>query len=538
MTGKRPKPLVFQPATHRQMQRGINQIVDAIRPTLGPRPRTVAIQENLKASIELLDTGGVIARRIIELPDRDEDVGAMFTRQMLWQLHEKVGDGTATAAVLFQAIYNEGLRYLAAGGNAQRLRHYLEQGIGVILEALEAAVTPVDGAEQLARLAESICYDPPLAAMLGEIFDVIGQYGRLELRKGQGRELARQYVEGMYWDGGVLSREMIADWERLQTDLENAAILITDLTIEDPRQLMPAMVAALKGGFQSLLVVAGKLSDVVIGFLLRNNDPDKLRLMAVKTPGIGSDQMGALHDLAVLTGGRPFLKGAGDSLGQVQAGDLGRARRVWASLRNFGIVGGQGDPRQLREHIARLRAAHQRAEKEERARLQLRIGRLMGGSATLWIGGASEREVEARKALAERTAEALRGAIAEGIVPGGGSSLLAARPALQERLQASADADERAAWHILLQALEVPMRTIIANAGYDSSEVMAQIRLAGPGHGFDAAAEQVVDMAQAGIFDVAAVQKAVIHSAIASAALALTVDVMVHHKKRPTVYQP
>jgi len=527
--------VVFQPATYRGMQRGINQIVKAIRPTLGPLPRVVAIARVLSdRTPELLDNGGMIARRIIQLANCDEDMGAMFIRHLLWRLHEKVGDGTATAAALFQSVYNQGVRYVTSGGNAMQLRRYLEKGMRVTLDELTGMAVHLEGKERLAQIAESICYDPPLAKMLGEIFDIIGEYGRLEILSGHSRELEREYVEGMYWTGGIRSRQMITDHTQFRTEMENAAILISDLKIEDPRQLMPLVEMARQAEIRSLLITAQKLSDSAVSLLLAaSQDPSQFQAIAVKARGLAADdQAAAMEDLAILTGGRPFVNAAGYTLSGVKSQDLGRARRVWADRFSFGIVGGKGDPRALRKHIANLRAVFRQAKDPAvRKKLRERIGKLMGGSATLWVGGTTELEIEARKELAERTANVLRGAIMEGVVPGGGVSLLACRPALQRMVDQSTDPDERAAYRILIKALEEPIRTILTNAGHNASEVMAEIKRAGAGYGFDVRSRQVVDMVQAGIFDAASVQKAAVHSAIAGAALALTVDVLIHHKK-------
>jgi len=527
--------VVFQPATYRGMQRGINRIVKAIRPTLGPLPRVVAIARVLSdRTPELLDNGGMIARRIIQLANCDEDMGAMFIRHLLWRLHEKVGDGTATAAALFQSVYNQGVRYVTSGGNAMQLRRYLEKGMRVTLDELTGMAVHLEGKERLAQIAESICYDPPLAKMLGEIFDIIGEYGRLEILSGHSRELEREYVEGMYWTGGIRSRQMITDHTQFRTEMENAAILISDLKIEDPRQLMPLVEMARQAEIRSLLITAQKLSDSAVSLLLAaSQDPSQFQAIAVKARGLAADdQAAAMEDLAILTGGRPFVNAAGYTLSGVKSQDLGRARRVWADRFSFGIVGGKGDPRALRKHIANLRAVFRQAKDPAvRKKLRERIGKLMGGSATLWVGGTTELEIEARKELAERTANVLRGAIMEGVVPGGGVSLLACRPALQRMVDQSTDPDEHAAYRILIKALEEPIRTILTNAGHNASEVMAEIKRAGAGYGFDVRSRQVVDMVQAGIFDAASVQKAAVHSAIAGAALALTVDVLIHHKK-------
>jgi chaperonin GroEL len=505
-------------------------------------PRFVALARFDSArSPELLDSGGVIARRIIQLPDRDADVGAMFLRHVLWRMHEQVGDGTATTAVLFQSIFNQGVRYIVAGGNAMLLRRYLEQALQPILDQLSAKAVPLEGKQKIAQMADSICFDPPLAARLGEIIDIIGEYGQLEIRSGRGRELEREYVEGMHWDSSIFSRQMITDHAELRTSLENAAILISDLELNDPRRLVEVLEQVIKAGFKSLLILANELSEDVIALLLAaSRDPEKFQAIAAKTPAATStERADALEDLAILTGGHPLIKAASDTLGAFRLETLGRARRAWASRHHLGIVGGKGDPRALRAHIAALRAAHAGAQDSEtRNRLFKRIGKLMGGSATLRVGGATEPEIQARKELAERTADALRFAVRAGVVPGGGVALLACRPALQQRLSQSRDTDERAAYGILIKALEAPIRAILTNAGQDASEVLAQIRLAGPGHGLDVRSSQVVDMAQAGIWDAAAVLQEAVHSAVVSAALAVTTDVLVHHKKPAEAMQP
>jgi chaperonin GroEL len=536
---QRPK-VIFQPTAYSHIQRGVNQLLNAIRPTLGPYPGIVASTLVNQNTPELLDDGGLIARRVIQLADRDADMGAMVIRQMLWRVHETVGDGTATAAVLFQIIYNEGLRYIAAGGNAMLLRRYLEEGLKLILDRLSSITLRVQGKKNLAQIACSICYDQSLAQMLGEIFDIIGEYGRLETRSGRGLALEREYVEGMYWKGGLLSRQMVTDPARVRADLEEPAILISDIEVKDPRQLLPAMTLAAQAKFKNMIAVVRSISDLTIGLLTQEKTLEKLRVVPVKTPGSGLiDQAADLQDLAILTGGRPLVSAAGQALESVKPEDLGRARRAWADTYNFGLSGGKGDSRQLRQHIANLRAAYSRIEDlKEREKLQQRIGKLIGGSATLWIGGATELEIKTRKELAERTAQALRGAVLEGILPGGGAALLACQPLLQERLDQSNSADERAAYRILLRAMEEPARTLLSNAGYDASEIMAKISRAGVGYGFDLNTQQVVNMAQAGIFDVAQVQKEAVRAAIATAALALTIDVLVYHKKPQEALEP
>lgn len=529
------RPVVFQPSTHEGLRRGINHIVAAVRPTLGPRPRTVAIERvNREHTPELLDNGGVIARRIIQLADRDADMGAMIVRHLLWRLHEEVGDGTATAAVVFQAVYNQGLRYLAAGGNAQRLRRHLDRGAQAIVDELDGMTIPVEGKRQLAEIAESVCYDRPLAGLLGEIFDIVGETGHVEIRRGNGRELERHYVDGMFLKSGVWSAHMLADQVRQRTDLQNAAVLISDLEIGDPRELVPALDVAVTAGFRTLVIMAGKLSDSGIAALLgASRDPEKFQAIAVKTPGLGPlEQAALMEDLAVLTGGRPLIKAAGNTPRGVRREDFGHARKAWADHAYFGVVGGKGDPRLLRRHIATLREQLQRPDDSAaRDRLRERIGKLMGGSATLLIGTSTAAEMEVREEMARQTAGALRAALGDGVLLGAGVSLLHCRSTLRQTLDDRNDPDQQAAYRILHAALEEPVRTIVANAGYDAGAVMGELQHAPPGAGFDVRRGGVVDLAQAGIYDVAAAQKAAVHGAITSAAQALTIDVLIHPKK-------
>jgi chaperonin GroEL len=533
----RTKRVLFQPHTHQAFQRGINALVNAIGPTLGPLPGIVAIEKSpSNKPPELLDNGGVIARRIIQLEDRDADMGAMFVRQMLWNLYEKVGDGTATAAILFQSIYNHALRYLTSGGNPMPLRRHLENGLRLILEHLDEQTTRIDTTKQLHQIARSTCTDPEMADMLQEIMDIVGPYGLVETRSGQSREMGREYIEGTYWESGIISQQMLAGWPNSKVELPEAAILITDLAIDEPQELLPALNVAVKAGFKNLMIVAAKLSDKVVGLLLTaNKNVQKLQLVGVKTPGASIDKViAAMQDLATLTGGRPFSKEAGETLKNVKAEDFGHAQKAWATKTHFGILRGQGDPIQLRTHVNQLKRAYHATDDAEQAKLILdRIGRLMGGSATLYVGGATKSEVETRKELAERSVKALRGAINDGVVPGGGIVWLSCQSKLKEKISQSDGEDERVAYQILCHAMEAPLRTMLMNANLDSGGILARIRRAGPGSGYDILRGEIISMQEDGIQDVATVLKAAIHSAVSSAALALSVDVFIHHKKPP-----
>jgi chaperonin GroEL len=529
--------VVFQPRVAEGMQNGFNKLVDLIRPTLGPLPHSVAIEKNYGRDQlpELLDSGGTIARRIIQIPNRQEDVGFMLLRQALWTQQEREGDGTATAAVLFQAVFNAGRHYLVAGGSALELRRHFENGLRLIIAELERQTTQLYGKQKLTGLAYSICSDDELAKMMGEIFDIIGAYGRLEVRQDSGHELVREYVEGMYWEGGLRSRDMANAQSGLRANLENAALLISDLEIESPEQLIPLLELAVKNEIKQLLLISSTLSDRAMGILLTKPNRVKVLVVAVKVPGISSNgQSDSMTDLAILTGGRALIKASGATIENVRLEDLGRARRVWVDKEFFGIVGGRGNARLIRQHIASLRQSYRNVKNtEDGTRLLERIGKLLGGSATLFIGGNSPTAIEARVELAKRTADAMRGAIRDGVVPGGGGALLACREVLRYHRMNANDTDELAAYSILLQALEVPFRTIVSNAGVWPGRILAEVDRCGPGYGYDVLTSKVVDLRKVGLYDAATVVKGAVHTAIASAALALTTDVIVHHRNPP-----
>ncbi len=532
---------VFQPRTARGFQGGVNKLVDAIRPSMGPLPRTVAIARATRTrSPEFLDSGGIIARRIISLPNRDEDAGAMYIRGVLWNLHERVGDGVATAAVLFQTVLNQGLKYIAAGGSPMTLRHHLEQGADMIVNALDNLTQPIADAQALTGVAQTVCHDQVLAETLGNLINIVGEEGRLEIRAGRSREIEHELIAGSYWPGALVSKAMIYNIRRSRTVFEDAAILITDLAIEAPQELVSVIQAAVNAQVRYLVVMCSKISESAQAILLQSRKSGKLRIIGVKTPGLRSDvQMNSMLDMAVLTGAKVLVTAAGDTLAGVTPQHFGHARRIWANEEYTGLVHPQGDPKEIRRHINALRAAYKNAEKdEERQRLHERIGKLLGGVAAIDVGGLTETEMETRKELAKRTVRTLRGAALEGILPGGGTALLACRSALDELLADRDSLDARAAHRILTAALEAPFRTLMSNSGYSDGKILGEVEQAGRGAGFDILSERICEMIPNGIVDVAAVQKQAVISAIRGAALALTIDILVHRKNPPIVTEP
>ena len=529
--------IVFQSDIHYHFQRGIQQIVNAVRPTLGPIPRQVAISRAFADSRpELLDDGGTIARRIIELPHRTQNSGAMFVRHLLWRVRDEVGDGTATTAVIFETLYKEGLRFLAAGGNAMLLCKHLEQGANIILTELDRQTLSVEGAAMANHVAESISHDAALSAVLGEIFDVIGPFGQLEIRTGHTRGINHKFVDGTYWHGGLVSKEMARQAPLNRRRLTNAAILVSDLEIDDPHDLIPLMKMAVRDGVDGLVIVAQKVSDQIKQLLMRNEKPDRFDIIAVLVPGAKlADQPSNLEDLALLAGAKLFLQATGDSLHHIKPDNLGFARRVWADSDHFGIVGGHGDAFRVRKHVEALIGRYYIThDTETRQQLQHRIGRMRGGTAILSVGGVTDSDIQLRKALAERTATALRGTLHDGVLPGGGVALRQCQTKLYE--MNVDDVHTRAACRMLATALEAPMRTILANAGCEPSAIIAHLNQSDVG--FDVMQGRAVNMVEAGIFDSAAVIKTAIRTAVHGAALVLTTDVVIHQDNPPQATTP
>ena len=536
-----PQPaLVLEPDAQPKLQIGINTIADAIKPTLGPLPRVVAVSNVLSHKTpELLDNGAAIARRIFALPDRSEDVGAMILRHSLWQVHEGVGDGTATAAVLLQAIYNGGRRFIAAGGDAMQLRARLLDEARKIALALDGMSKPIMGAEQLRAVAASICHEPALARALGHAFETLGEYGQLDLRKAYGRGIDWEYVDGAYWDRGIETRSLLEGKEYGRVAIANAAVLISDLKLEQPRQIVPLVMAAMQSGRRGLLLIANEFSDDIKAFLLANRNPAEFSVIAVRAPYSTPDEQGdALADIALMTGGTPIIAAGGQTLESLRRSDLGKARQAWASKTLFGFTSGGGDARALRDHARRLQAQYHNApDRESGQRLLKRLGKLMGGSVTLYTGGASESEIEYRRDLAKRGAAALRAAIREGVVPGAGLALLGCRQYLNGD-GCRGDLAARAATHILHEALAAPARVIAENAGLEGGQVVAELERGRGTLAFDARRGSVLPREQAKIYDVASVVKSALMTALSGATQALTVDAIVHHREPEMTYTP
>lgn len=538
----RKPAVVSQPQTYKALFKGINLVTEAIRPTLGPLPRLVALSGlRREDKPEFLDDGATIARRIILIMPRSCDVGAMLLRGSLWKMHQEVGDGTATMAVIYHTIMREGIRYVTEFGcNAMLLRSGLEKGLKTVKEVLHQQAVPLKGKQAISTIARGMCQgDNEMADMLSEIFDFVGTEGLIVVEGYHRLGLEREYIEGTYWKlSGYFSSYFAPDQKTKQVVFEDAPLLITDFKLKDPAVLIPVLEKCIKAGIKKLVIVAGDLSESVIGLLINNNQAKTIETLAVRTPRVlEMDRVASVEDIAIMTGGKPYYQAAFPTFDEFKVEDLGHARRAWATESMFGIYGGKGDPRQIRQRIVEVKGALAKAELEsEKIYQQSRIGRLHGGTAILRVGAIHEIEIETRKSVAERAVNGLRHALVGGVVPGGGAALVAARSALVEL--PAANEDEAIAFRILARAMEEPMRTIAKNAGLIPDVVLDRVKSSPNGYGLDAISGQILDMKQAGIQDSAVVLEKALEIAVSGAAMALTTDVIVHHSQPIEVVEP
>ncbi len=464
----------------------------------------------------------------------------MLIRQALWRMQVEAGDGSTTMAVLYQTIFNEGLRYVTEiGSNSMLLRSGLKTGLDAVLAYLDRQAVPLAGKDQMAALARGICQeDTELANMIGEVIDIVGPDGLVTIESGNRGEIEREYVEGTLWHlSGWLSRWFVTEKGHNRATFEDTALIMSDLKIKDPRELVPALDQCVRAGVKKLVIVCREISDSAVGLLMTNKQANIIEVMAVRVPKAGVESVAAIEDMAVLTGGRAFYYDGKDSFENFRLEDLGYARRAWAMESMFGIFGGKGDPRRVRQHMASLRAMLRLAEsKNDKKNLQQRLGRMAGATAILKVGGRTATEIEVRKIMAERAITALRNAVSDGVVPGGGSTLLGAQAALNGL--PVTHPEDKAAYQILARALEEPMRAIAQNAGSVPDVVIEKAKDAPQGYGFDARTRKITDMAAAGVVDSVRVLKKALETAVSGASMALTTDVIVHHKKPKESIEP
>ncbi len=532
--------VLSQPHTREALRAGINALARAVIPTLGPLTGPVALDDKDRGgSPELLDDGGTIARRILQLDDADADVGAMLLREILWRQREVYGDGAATAAVLFQTVFAEGHRFINAGGNAMLFRQALETGMKLLLDSLRQQIQPVESQAEMERVAHSICGEDEIAATLADIFELLGPHGAIEVREG-GRDLGHEFFLGSYWEGKVPSNIVFEGVIGDRLELKNTAWLISDFELDDLQALVKLVTDVVQAGYSSLVIAAKSFSEQTIAAQGANSRMEDFQLVYLEPTGLVDEQEAALADLALITGGQVLRTIAGHTLPGVTSDHLGKSELAWVDRNRFGIIAGGGDQAAVEREVAALETRYARSDDErQQALLRTRIGRLRGGSAVVYAAGSSESEMRYQKDVITKTIAAMRSALLRGTLPGGGTALLRCLDELRARYDGNDDLHERAAWDILSKAVEAPCRMLLQNAGHEAPGlVVDEIGSAVNGAGYDLRSGRIVDMHREGVVDSASALMGAVRNGIGGAALALTVDTIVRRVNPPLAIEP
>jgi chaperonin GroEL len=525
------KMLKFNEDARHALERGINKVANAVKVTLGPRGRNVVLDRKWGAPVITKD--GVTVAKEIELADPWENMGAQLCREVASKTNDVAGDGTTTATVLAQALVNEGMRYVAAGGNPIALKRGIEKAVQKAVEAIRQMAIPVTGREQIEYVASIAGNDPEIGKIIAEAMDKVGKDGVITIEESKGTQTTLEVVEGMQFDRGYISPYFITDPERMEAVLEDVLILIHEKRISSAQDLLPLLERVAQAR-RPLLIIAEDVEGDALATLVVNKLRGVLQCAAVKAPGFGERRKAMLEDIAILTNGRFISEDLGIKLENVTLDMLGQAKKVVITKEETTIIEGAGSKEAVMGRINQIKRLIETTESSyDREKLQERLAKLSGGVAVIKVGAATETELKEKKHRFEDAHSATRAAVEEGIVPGGGKVFLNAQAALDE-LQLD-DPDERTGVEIVRRALEEPLRQIAENAGLEGSVIVEKVRALGKEEGLDARTGEFVNLVQAGIIDPAKVSRAALENAASIAGLVLTTDAMVAEKpeKKP-----
>jgi len=505
--------------------RGINQLADAVKITLGPKGRNVVIDK--KFGSPTITKDGVTVAKEIELKDNLENMGAQMVREVASKTSDVAGDGTTTATVLAQAIYREGVKTVAAGANPMALKRGIDKAVEKAVSEIQRMSKPVRG-DMIAQVGTvSANGDSTIGTIIAEAMDQVGKDGVITVEESKTMETALEVVEGMQFDRGYLSPYFVTDPERMEATLENALILIHEKKISSMKDLLPLLEQVAKMG-KPMLIIAEDVEGEALATLVVNKLRGTLNIAAVKAPGFGDRRKAMLEDIAILTGGKVISEDLGIKLENVQLADLGRAKKITIDKDNTTIVEGAGKASDIEGRVKTLRAQVEETSSDyDREKLQERLAKLVGGVAVIKVGAATETEMKEKKARVEDAMHATRAAVEEGIVAGGGVTLVRAARSL-EKFTADGDADEQIGVGIVKRALEEPLRQIVQNAGREGAVVVERIRgEKNENFGFNAQTEEYEDLVKAGVIDPAKVTRTALQNAASIAGLMLTTEAMV-----------
>lgn len=532
--------VLTKPQAGQSLKHGFDQLAQLLAITLGPTQGVILSHKPETTTLELLNDAATIARRMMALPDRGEDVGAMLLRHLVWRMHTRVGDGCATTAVLAQALLEGATRAVVAGANPMLLRRGIERAAAAATAAIAAQAQPVTDEETLVRVAEAITAEPDLALILGEIFDLLGPEGHVEIQDFIAPYLEREYLEGGRWDGGLASPYLATDPRTRRAVLTDCAVALFDGELHTVDDLGALLEALLRLEQKQVALIAREIKGEALTTLVVNHQRELLKVAAVELRTPGAQALPDFEDLAALTGATLLGGMTGRGLRSLKTADLGTARRIEAATEELIIVGAPACSETLRAQIEQLRARRATlppGEEETRAQLTARLGRLTGRNAVLKIGAYTKPERDLQRSKAEKALQALPLALQEGVVPGGGVAYLDCIPAV--RALEVADEDEAWGQKVVARALEAPFRCIVRNAGRaDDGALLIEAQRRGPGYGFEVLKGEIVEMVTAGVLDAAGVLRAALETAVSGAVMALTTEVTVLHKKPRQSMEP
>jgi chaperonin GroEL len=506
--------------------RGVNQLADAVKVTLGPKGRNVVIDK--KFGSPTITKDGVTVAKEIELKDSLENMGAQMVREVASKTSDVAGDGTTTATVLAQAIFKEGVRTVAAGANPMALKRGIDKAVEQVVNEIKNLSNPVSG-DAIAQVGTvSANGDKTIGTLIAQAMDKVGKDGVITVEESKTMDTSLEVVEGMQFDRGYLSPYFVTDAERMEAVLEEPLILINEKKVSNMRDLLPILEQVAKMG-RPLLIIAEDVEGEALATLVVNKLRGTLNVAAVKAPGFGDRRKAMLEDIAILTGGKVITEDLGIKLESVTLEDLGKAKRIVIDKDNTTVVEGAGDANAIQGRVGTIRNQVENTTSDyDREKLQERLAKLVGGVAVIKVGAATETEMKEKKARVEDAMHATRAAVEEGIVPGGGVTLVKAGKILDSFQANEADTDEQIGVSIVKRALEEPLRQIAGNAGKEGAVIVEKIRAEdNTNFGFNAATEQFEDLVAAGVIDPAKVTRTALQNAASIAGLMLTTEAMI-----------
>ncbi len=523
------KQLYFNEEARRALKRGVDAVADAVKTTLGPRGRNVAIDKKFGAPTVTHD--GVTVAKEIELKDPFENMGARLLVEVATKTNDVAGDGTTTATVLAQAIVTEGLKVVAAGANPMLLKRGLDKAAEAIVAELRGLAKPVRDRADIAHVATISAADSEIGELIAEVMEKVGKDGVITVEESKGIAFEKEYTEGMQIDRGYISAYFVTNSERMESELEDPYILITDKKISSIQEILPVLEKVLQTGNKNFVIVAEDVDGEALATLVVNKLRGTINALAIKAPGFGDRRKAMLQDIAILTGGTLISEEIGRKLDSATLQDLGRARRVVSDKDNTVFIEGRGDEKGIKARIDQIRAQIETTSSDfDREKLQERLAKLAGGVAVLKVGGATEPELKEKKHRVEDALSTARAAVEEGIVPGGGVALINVLSAL-EKVNV-ANEDERIGVNILRRALEEPLRTLARNAGEDGAVVISNVRRAqaekgDTTYGYNVLTGEYGSLIEQGVIDPVKVTRSAVQNAVSIAGLLLTTEALI-----------